>query len=134
MRDENQSRPIQIWSPAKLALLHGLLWIVCVGVMWKIVLAFEKVLIDFETDMPAIFVLVITCSNLAIRYWFLVIPFIAALWGGDLIVLNALGHDPKNALPRRLWLALMLLVPLGLTALTILAMFLPLIGTIVALS
>ena len=133
MSDEKQSRPIQTWSPAKLALLHGLLWIVCVGVMWKIVPAFEKIFVDFEADMPAIAVLAITYSNLAIR-WFLVIPFIAALWGGDLIVLNALGHDPKNALPRRLWLALMLLVPLGLTALTILAMFLPLIGTIEALS
>lgn len=132
MGNEKEARPIL--APVILAAFHGILWIVLLGIMWTLVPNVEKILVEFEADVPTMTVWALTWSHISVCYWFLILPFIAALCTADLIVLYTLYLHPKAAVLRWLWLALMLLVPLGLMASTVLAMFLPLISPIEDLS
>jgi len=135
MRDEQVAKRIQALVPAiLLAAFHGVLWIVFLGMMLKYVPTFAKIFEDFDTELPAITIWALQWSIFSIRYWFLILPFIAVVCAADLLVLYALYLHPKFAMLTWLWLALMLLVPLGLMAWTVLAMYLPLMSLIEQLS
>ena len=45
-------------------------------VMLKIVPEFEKIFIDFGTELPALTTIVISVSNCVVYYWYLAVPFI----------------------------------------------------------
>ena len=49
-------------------------------IMIKIVPTFEQIFADFETDMPAATVLLITISNLTVRFWYLIPGLPLGLW------------------------------------------------------
>ena len=49
-------------------------------ILWKIVPAFEKIFIDFETDMPVMTVMLITASNLVVKYFYLLPGVPLCLW------------------------------------------------------
>ena len=124
MKTARETRPIQAFVPAILwAVLHSMLWIVLLGMMLKFVPTFEKIFQDFDAYLPVMTVWTIRSSCFAASYWFLILPVIAVLCVADLIVLCALYLRPKGVVARRLWLVLMLLVPLGFMAWTMLAMY-----------
>jgi len=135
MSNEQVVRPIQALVPATLlAAFHGVLWIVLLGMMLKYVPTFAKIFEDFGAELPVMTEWAMRWSIFSIRYWFLILPFIAVVCVADLMVLYALYLHPKLAMLRWLWLTVMLLVPLGLMAATVLAMFLPLMSLIEQLS
>ncbi len=121
MRNEKESRSIRTLSPGKLVTFHGMLWIVLLVLMWQIVPRFEYIFAVRNIDLP-----VMTAWTIRLSHYYTVSPpFIAALCAVDLIVLIALCRNPKAALLRRLWLGLMLSVPLGIMAWTVLMVGLP---------
>jgi type II secretory pathway component PulF len=135
MRDEQEAKGTHAVVPAiLLAAFHGVLWMVLLGMMLGYVPVFARIFADFDAELPVISIWVWHCSSLSVRYWFLVLPCIAVLCAVDLVVLYALYLRPGLAIGRWLWLALMLLVPLGLMGLTVLATFLPLRSLIQSLS
>jgi type II secretory pathway component PulF len=121
-------------SAILLAAFHGVLWMVFLGMMLGYVPVFARIFADFDTALPVISIWVLQWSSLSARYWFLVLPCIAVLCAVDLVVLYALYLRPGLAIVRWLWLALMLLVPLGLMGLTVLGTCLPLRSLIESLS
>jgi hypothetical protein len=109
-----------------LVAFHGGLWTVFFGMMLWYVPVFAGIFADFDAALPVISIWVWQWSSLSARYWFLVLPCIAVLCAVDLAVLCVLDLRPGMAIIRWLWLALMLLVPLGLIGFTVLATFIPL--------
>ena len=129
MKDEKEAKPTRTLCPTVLlAAFHGLLWIVLLEMMLKYVPSFVKIFADFDAELPVMTVWVIRSSRFSVCYWFLILPIIAVLCAADLAVLYALYLHPKAVVLRWLWLALMLLVPLGLMAWTVLAMYIPLVS------
>ena len=49
-------------------------------ILWKIVPAFEKIFIDFETDMPQMTVMLIAASGAVVKYWFLLWVIPLGIW------------------------------------------------------
>ena len=49
-------------------------------ILWKIVPAFEKIFVDFETDMPAMTVALIAASNMVVAYWYLLWVIPLGIW------------------------------------------------------
>ena len=102
-----------------------MLWIVLLGMMLKFVPTFVQIFKDFDAELPGMTKWAVRSSQYSAHYWFVILPVIVVLCPADLIVLHALYIRPKAAVLRWLWLALMLLVPLGVIAWTALAMYLP---------
>jgi type II secretory pathway component PulF len=127
MKDKQEARGTHAVAPALLlAALHGVLWMVFLGMMLAYVPVFTRIFEDFDTALPVITIWVWQWSSFSARYWFLILPCIAVLCAVDLVVLYLLYRRPELAIVRWLWLALMLLVPLGLMGLTVLGTYLPL--------
>ena len=108
-----------------LAAFHGVLWMAFLWMMLGYVPVFARIFADFDAALPVISMWVLQLSSLSARYLFLMLPCIAALCAVDLVVLYALYLRPDLAVVRWLWLALMLLLPLGLMGLTVLGTYLP---------
>jgi type II secretory pathway component PulF len=135
VRKEQEAEGTRAVVPAiLLAIFHSVLWMVFLGMMLWYVPVFARMFADFDTALPVISIWVLQWSSLLARYWFLALPCIAFLCAVDLVVLYVLYLRPELAIVRWLWLALMLLVPLGLMGLTVLATFLPLMSLIHSLS
>ena len=115
-------------SAVLLAAFHGMLWIVLLVVMPKFVPTFVQIFQDFDTELPKMTQWAIWSSYNAAYYWFVVLPLIVVLCAADLMVIHTLYLRSGAAVLRWLWLAFMLLVPLGLMAWTGLAMYLPLLS------
>jgi type IV pilus assembly protein PilC len=49
-------------------------------ILWKIVPAFEKIFIDFDTDMPQMTIVLIAASNAVVTYWFLLPGIPISIW------------------------------------------------------
>jgi len=49
-------------------------------ILWKIVPAFEKIFIDFDTDMPQMTIMLIAASNAVVSYWFLLPGIPICIW------------------------------------------------------
>ena len=126
MSNEKQSKLIQALVPAiLLATFHGMLWIGLLGMMLSYVPIFVRIFYEVNAGLPPMTQWAIRWSVFCSNYWFLVLPFIAAMYAADLILLYALYLHPKAAVLRWLWLALMMLVPLVVIGCTMLAMSLP---------
>ncbi len=131
MEDEKQAKPINALVPAILwAAFHGLLWFVLLVMMVVFGPACTTVLTDFELDLPVMGQWILTWSLFSASYWYLILPLMTLLWAADFMILRVLYLRPKAAILRSAWLGLMLLVPLGLMALTVLTVHIPLIRLI----
>ncbi len=135
MNNEHEAKPVNALVPAILwAAFHGMLWFVLLVMMLKYVPAYHRIFEDFGVDLPVMSQWVLTWSNLAASYWYLILPLMALLCAADSMILYALYLRPKAAVLRCLWLGVMLLVPLGLMALTVLTVRIPLIRLIQSLN
>ncbi|MBN1588587.1 MAG: hypothetical protein JW888_03640 [Pirellulales bacterium] len=132
MSDKQPSR--RSLTPALLAALHGALWIVFWGMIFQQVGSFQKIFIDFDVELPVMTAWAITLANCLHGYWYLILPVMAALWVGDLVVVYALYQRPKLAVLKWLWLIAMFLLPLGAIAWIVVALWIPLISLTQSLS
>jgi len=129
MNSENKTgRARAFVSATLLAAFHGMLWIVFLMIMLKFVPTFEQIFKDFDTELPKMTQWAITSSHYSAYYSFVILPLIVVLCAADLMIIYHLYLRSGAAILRWLWLAFMLLVPLGLTALTVLATYLPLLS------
>ena len=101
------------------ASFHGFLWFAALAMMIWYVPRVEDFFTDFEFEPPAAAQWVIACSFFSRSYWFLLLPLIMLLGA---VLLWSLSLHREVAVLRRLWSGIMLLLPLGVMAWTVLTL------------
>lgn len=107
---------------------HGLAWMVLLWLMVQRVPDFANIFVDFEVEIPTLTRWVVSVSFFSIRYCSFLLPAVILLCLVNTAVLRVLSVRPGAALLRWSWMGFMFLVPAVLIAVTLVAMFVPLVS------
>jgi type II secretory pathway component PulF len=88
---ENTSKRPQAWLVV-LLLLHAVCGVFIVWLLLKLVPQCEKIFGDFNMKLPDMTILAISLSRLFGRYWFVLVPGLAAADIAIMVSLNRTGH------------------------------------------
>lgn len=125
MSDKKQAKSGGWLAPVVLTVIHGILWFAWLGLLLRLVPAYEKIFADFGTELPVATIWAIGLSNLAFRFWYLAILVVAGLCAVDLALLRALFARPKLAVLAWLWAMWMFLMPLVLMVWIVISLWIP---------
>jgi type II secretory pathway component PulF len=113
---EKTSKRSQVWMVV-LLVLHAVCGVFILWLLLKLVPGYEKIFKDFNTKLPDLTIMVINLSAWFGRFWYIVLPGLAA---GDIAVMLSLNGTGRIRLMTAwgvlVWLTEMLLIGLILQA------------------
>jgi hypothetical protein len=123
------------WGSIVMVLVHGVFWLgLVVAPLFFVVPRFMKVFADFGITVPTVTRWIFRVSAGAHALWYVVPFLILGLLAIDGAIHYQLGQDPATWRARRTWSALGVVVPIGLFLVVVLAVGMPMIALLSALS
>jgi type II secretory pathway component PulF len=106
-------------------LLDGALWLVWLALVLFYVPRMEYTFRNFGMRLPWLTVTFLPVAHWLHAYWYVLVPFFAACLAADGVITFLLFGKAETRLLARLWVVLMLLLPLAVLLLSGLALYLP---------